>query len=164
MGQEQSVSRELTELRARVMDWRKGGGGRGSRIPEDLWQEAIRVAGICGLYATSKALHFSYDRLKERSEESDSSGGIAEKEREVVRSPRASGERRVELTSNDSVANVGTYREGGSRFVAVPMATIRGGSPTTIELAGRTGDRMRVEMTGDIDVASLVQAFLSRQS
>jgi hypothetical protein len=129
-----------------------------------LWQEAIRVAGICGLYATSKALHFSYDRLKERSKESTGNGGIAEKEREVVRSTRAAGERRTALTSSDRVTSLGTYKEGGSRFVAVPMAPIRGGSPTTIELVGCAGDRMRVEMMGDIDVASLVQAFWRRGS
>jgi hypothetical protein len=166
MGQEKTVSQELTELRARVVDWRKGGGGRGSRIPEDLWQEAIRVAAMCGLYATAKALHFSYDRLKERCEEGGREGVVAAEKRrgEVVRSGEANGGRGIEARSSEGASSVGGPTDAGSRFVALPMPALQTGSLTTIELAGRTGDRMRVEMTGDIDVASLVQAFWSRQS
>lgn len=164
MGQEQSISRELTELSTRVTEWRKGGGGRGSRIPEELWQEAVRVAGNCGLYATAKALHFSYDGLKERSQQGAGNGAIAEKGLgEVVRSE---GGLRSEVRSIGSARSVvaNGRTDAGPRFVALAMTPSRAGSATTIELTGRTGDRMRVEMSGDIDVASLVQAFLSRQS
>ena len=57
MGQKTARSRELVALSARVAQWRKeSGGGRGSRIPEALWEEAVRVAGIVGLYPTARAL------------------------------------------------------------------------------------------------------------
>lgn len=61
-----TTSRELVAVRRRVEDWRRGGGGRGSRIPEELWNEAVEVARVAGLYATARALRLNYERLKER--------------------------------------------------------------------------------------------------
>lgn len=62
MGQTQ----ELVALQQRVEGWRRrGGGGRGSRIPEDIWDEAVSVSRTAGLYATARALRFNYDKLKQ---------------------------------------------------------------------------------------------------
>jgi hypothetical protein len=127
MRRKKAESVQLTELRARVSEWRARAGGRGSRIPEDLWQEAIRVARVEGLYATAQATSFSYERLKERSEKAQGS---------------------VE----------------SSRFVAVQLSPSRPGQQTTIELVGRRGGRMRVEVTGDVDVASVLETFWRRAS
>jgi len=61
-----TTSRELVAVRRRVEAWRRSSGGRGSRIPEVLWKEAVGVAGVAGLYATARALRLNYERLKER--------------------------------------------------------------------------------------------------
>ena len=62
MGQTQ----ELIVLRRRVDGWRRDGGGRGSRIPEAMWAEAVSVSESAGLYATARALRFNYENLKKR--------------------------------------------------------------------------------------------------
>jgi len=61
------ASVELKALKAKVDDWRKQRGKR-TRIPEELWGEAVRVAQIDGVWATSRATHFRYPELKERLE------------------------------------------------------------------------------------------------
>ena len=60
------VSRRLSRVQQHVEHWRRNGGGQGRRMPEKLWQEAVKVAREEGLYATSRALRVDYGRLKER--------------------------------------------------------------------------------------------------
>ena len=62
MGQTQG----LIALRRRVEGWRREGGGRGSRIPEEMWAEAVSVSRTAGLYATARALRFNYENLRMR--------------------------------------------------------------------------------------------------
>lgn len=62
----EKVFRELVAVRQRVERWRRKDGGRGSRIPEELWNEAASAARVHGVYATARALRFNYDRLKAR--------------------------------------------------------------------------------------------------
>ena len=65
MRQQKIRSQELVELCARMSQWRqKVGGGRGSRIPEELWQEALRVAHIDGLHATAQAARLNWVQLE----------------------------------------------------------------------------------------------------
>ena len=167
MGREKAVSRELTALRARVAEWRKRGGGRGSRIPEDLWQEAVSVARVEGLYATARATCINYERLKERS--ATAQGWVTDN--------RAGGESGGGHTDGPLVAarhggvkcvagaGAGELGTEGSRFIAVQMRPPRTGQQTTIELVGRHGERMRVEVTScDVDVASVLETFWSRPS
>jgi hypothetical protein len=63
-------TRKLMVLRRRVEGWRRDGGGRGSRIPEVLWNEAVAIARQAGLYATARALRFNYEGLKKRAAKS----------------------------------------------------------------------------------------------
>ena len=63
---ERKGSRELSAVAQRFAQWRKQSGGRGSRIPADLWNEAARVARVVGVYATSRALRLNYEELKTR--------------------------------------------------------------------------------------------------
>jgi hypothetical protein len=60
-------SRELRALQKRVEGWRRVGGGKGSRIPEGIWQEAVALSRTEGVWATSRALRFNYERLKKAS-------------------------------------------------------------------------------------------------
>ncbi len=59
-------TQKLLALRQRVEGWRRDGGGRGSRIPEEMWNEAVVVSRTAGLYATARALRFNYENLKKR--------------------------------------------------------------------------------------------------
>jgi hypothetical protein len=158
MVETRTTSKELARLCARVTRWREREGGRGSRVPDALWQEAVEVAERAGLHATARATRFNYQRLKEQ------------------REGAAATERKARAAGND-VASVARERdtgepvlgEGGKvgmnrRFVAVRMPAAPTASRTSIELVGRHGDQMRVEVAGDIDVIGLAQAFWGRPS
>ena len=51
----------------------------------------------------------------------------------------------------------------GTRFIALEMGQLGGAGRTVIDLVGRQGERMRVEVAGGVDLSGLVQAFWSRQ-
>lgn len=126
---------QLEALRARVGRWRAGCGGKRCRIPEELWNAAIDVARSEGLYATSKATRLNYGALKLRSERVVSVGG--------------------------SETSAPTFIE-----VAMPrVTTSEAASKTVVELEGRGGGRLRVEVTGmsAVDVVGLAHAFWSRE-
>lgn len=129
----ETASRELVAARQRVERWRKHHGGRGSRIPEALWNEAVGVARVVGLWETARALGFNYERLK-------------------ARLARAEGKQRVEGRQESGFVELGMGQLCGSR--------------TVVELLGRGGERMRIEVTGTstLDVVGLSDAFWSRQS
>ena len=128
-GREQPVSTKLKEVQRRVERWRERGGGKGTRMPEDLWQAAAEVARVEGLYSTSRALRVEYRRLKQR------------------------------VTS--TVASTKS-----SSFVELGMSQLCGVCKTVVEVCGREGDRMRVEVTGTptVDIVGLTQTFLSQRS
>ena len=65
-GRQQLASAQLKAVQRRVERWRSRGGGKGTRMPEDLWQAAAEVARVEGLYSTSRALRVEYSRLKQR--------------------------------------------------------------------------------------------------
>ena len=57
----------LISLRERFEDWR-GTRKTRSRIPEPLWDAAVKAAGTFGLHRTAKALRVNYYALKKRVE------------------------------------------------------------------------------------------------
>lgn len=59
-GQHFTATRREFEL------WRKKHGGKGRRIPEELWSRAARMARREGVYETARALRLDYERLKGR--------------------------------------------------------------------------------------------------
>ena len=131
----QTISQELIALGERVTSWRKAAGGRGSRIPDKLWQEAVRVARVDGVYATSRVTRFNYRGLSERMQKAQAVDRIS-----VRPKPQA------------------------PPFVELQMTPCRmDPSPTAIELISRRGDRMRLDVNGSIDVVGLVQAFCGRR-
>ena len=151
MRRQGTMSQELTELRARVLKWRKQeGGGRGRRIPKELWQEAIGVTRIDGVYATARATRFNYQRLKQLSGGGEARG---EKEPAVV-----VGGQTKSTEDGEGLA------AGGARFIALQVAPPRTSTQTMIELVGRQGEWMRIEVVGELDVGRLVQSLWSRPS
>lgn len=65
----------LAGTRQELEVWRKKHGGRGRRIPEELWSRAARVARTEGVYETARALRLDYERLKGRIGVSGSTDG-----------------------------------------------------------------------------------------
>jgi hypothetical protein len=164
MNEKRTASKDLAQLCARVAKWRERGGGRGSRVPDSLWQEAVEAARKAGLYATARATHFNYLRLKERWEKASEGRkvGATHDVADVGRKPTA-----LAVVGNQAeAANLGVAPGSStrSRFFAVRMPAVPPASRMSIELVGRHGDHMRVEVAGDIDVIGLAQAFWGRQS
>jgi hypothetical protein len=157
MQMAKAESRALVELCRRVQAWRdREGGGRGKRVPNALWKQAVAVARIDGLQTTARATRLNYDRLKKRISDEDKrdrargAGGAA-----VRRVARASAHRVAHQTPPAPVT--------ATNFVALKVAPNSASQPTTIEVVGRHGDRMRVEVHGEVDLRGLVQAFGSMQ-
>ncbi len=123
---------ELSALSRRVELWREHRGGARGRIPEELWNAAVVVARAQGVYATSKALRFNYANLKER----------------------------VELSQSTEGAECGEKYEV-TRFIELGTREFGSASKTVVELLGRNGGRVRIDVSGtsSVDVVGLAQAF-----
>ena len=126
----------------RIDQWRAscGGHGRGSRIPEELWHEAVEMARVEGVWATSRTLRLNCSRLKARL---DSAAPVIAVQ----------------------VADTQVADNGEPTFVELGMSAMVGGAKTIVELVSRDGDRMHVEVAGEgLDLASLTRAFLGGRS
>jgi hypothetical protein len=68
-------------LRERLERWREQHGGRGRRIPDELWAEAMEVAEKEGVERTAGVLRLEHERLGDLVTESKRwrSGGREEK-------------------------------------------------------------------------------------
>ena len=124
-------------------------------MPEELWQQAIAMARTEGLAQTARATRLNYDRLKARMAQVDERSGRAG--RATGAKPNAS--RRSAPAMTLVHRERATTNSHGAQFVALQMApTARNGS-ITIELCGRSGERMRIENATAVDLAGVVQAF-----
>jgi hypothetical protein len=135
-----AVVEDLAALCERVEQWRKRREGPPTRIPEELWEAAVRVARIEGVGPTSRALHFDHSRLKGR----------------------------VELTAGQERGRRGEKSELAT-FIELgpnPLATAVGvGGKTVVEIVGRRGGRMRIDVSGSgVEIVGLAQAFWSHES
>jgi hypothetical protein len=136
MAQEATQGRSLEETRAALERWRRSHGGRGRAIPLALWAEAAALARANGVGTTARALRVDARKL----------GKLA---RDVA--PEA------EPQAAEPAAFVALE---GLRLRTTPEHRT-----TVVELAGRDGDRVRVEIVGDaggVDLAGLARAFWSR--
>ena len=149
-------SQALVELRKRMQAWRdREGGGRGKRVPNALWKQAVAVARIDGLQTTARATRLNYDRLKKR---------IADDDKCVrARGAVAAGRGVTKSVAHRVAHQVPAAAVPTANFVALKVAPNSASQPTTIELVGRHGVRMRVEVHGEVDLRGLVQAFGSMQ-
>lgn len=124
----EQLAEGMAATRGRIEDWRENGGGQGKRMPDALWREAVDLALVEGLYATSRKLGIDYSRLKDR------------------------------LPKSKTMARANKLGMAGFVEVALPSAPVET-SKAVVEFVGNHGRRMRIEMTGAVDVAGLMQAF-----
>lgn len=126
-------SQAMDEVRRHLDCWRREHGGRGVRIPEGLWEEAVGVARRDGLWKTARALGLEQGRLKARARL------VEGRETASDRVPEA---RFVEV-GFDPLGSTRTVME----FVG------RDGDCMRIDVSG----------SGALDVVGLSRAFWSRQ-
>lgn len=129
----------LGEARERLGRWRQRHGGRGVRIPEEVWALAVVAARSEGVEATARALRLDRQRLAERLE-GEPCGG-----------------RRVA---------VGGAHGEVAGFFELRLSEVAGGGPAVVELSGADGERLRVEVADarSLDLVALAHAFWSRGS
>jgi len=130
---------DLSTLRERVEQWRERRTKR-TRIPEELWKAAVRVACVEGVYATSQATRFNYYSLKDR----------------MALAETVAGQERGE-----AIAATAFVELGGAQ-----LDLGGGGGSTTVEIVGRRGGRMRIDVSGSsgVDVVGLARAFWSHEA
>ena len=138
MGHHKNRRKDLDTTREALASWRRSHGGRGRPIPAALWSDAADVARANGVAETARALRLDPGKLAKLAE-----GGAESVPRRVVEP-------------------AGFVELGGLRL----------GEPreprTVLELVGREGDRVRVEVVGDtggaVELVALARAFWSRSS
>lgn len=115
MPDNRAIELATAELNRRLKDWRRHHQAP-TPLPDDLWEDAVEVAGVHGVYQTSRALGLNYANLKRRVE------GV----RDAVKPPLAlpPGPTFVELLA--------------------PMPAVVG--ECALEVASGRGGRMRIEM------------------
>ena len=83
MGRKRWVEpRELAVVRRRLEAWRRQ-GGKGRRIPAEIWRQATELAAVHGVSRIAQALRLNYDGLRDRVDEkrpSVASAGFVEVE------------------------------------------------------------------------------------
>jgi hypothetical protein len=157
-----TMSRELAALCTQLVQWRKdGGGGRGKRIPEAVWQQAAAVARVDGIYATARAARLNYERLKASTGASDAARAAAEPVEVLDAGPHRSSRRDNAALARGKKQALAKPRS--AQFVSVQMAPVVPRRTMTIELTSHSGDRMRIESTDAIDMAVVVQSFWSKR-
>ena len=111
----------LTQLKRRFEQWRAG-RKLGTRIPLELWSEAVEMVAVHGACRVAGELHLDYDMLKRRAALADRKAPSTEL------APRF-----VEL-----FAPAGPMTVGGASH-----------PECVVELANARGAKMRVELSGN---------------
>jgi hypothetical protein len=155
-------SQALAALCAELAQWRKeGGGGRGKRIPSEVWQQAAAVARVDGVQATARAARLNYERLKASvaaSEVSSADGDAVQ-----VLNGGAKRTRRCDGETLGQGKKQPLPKPSGAQFVSVQMTPLTPRHAMTIELTSRSGERMRIESTEALDLVDVMQSFWSRR-
>ncbi len=133
---------KTSALVAQFAQWREQHGGRGKRIPEDLWSAAVAVARVDGVDRTARALRLDQRLLARRLEHCSKPGQL------VPVLPTRSGEqhRFVELDARALSAPAGPL---------VVRARLEGGD----------GEKLELELSGAglAGVVELACAFWARR-
>lgn len=129
--QQQGIPPEIKALGKRINKWRRTRPKR-SFMPEELWQEAARVACTYGVSLVSRELGVSYTSLKQRALANDS--------RPQRKQAKALG-----------------FVELNPAPLFQPPQTLQ----TVLELSDREGRRMTLRLAPDasLDVRALVEGF-----
>ena len=109
-----------------------------------------KIEGVC---AIAKKLRLNYMALRDRVRQGGGTGVVI-KEPKKNDGSAATRARRIKEPADGSAR---------ARFVEFELGELGGAGRTVIDLLGRHGDRMRIDVAGVVDLAGLVQTFWSRQ-
>jgi len=125
---------DLIGVGRRLERWRRAHGGRGRRIPAQLWAAAVDVARVEGVEAAAHGLRMS----------------------------RAGLQRRLAAAGDASETQALDAVRGG--FVEIDTGVLRVAARAVVQLHSRDGEQLRVELyeVDSFDVAALARVFLSR--
>lgn len=136
MKERQTSDDLLRRAQRRLAAWRARHGGRGRTIPAELWAEAATLARAGGVEQTARKLRLDRRRLAR----------LVEAEPAPPKRPAfAEARARVE-------------------FVELDAEVVCARAQMVVQLEGRDGERVRVEMSGAsaTDVLAVARAFWSR--
>ncbi len=141
------ASQALIRAERALGRWRRRHGGRGIRIPEDLWALALEAAREEGVDPAARTLRMSREGLLRRMEPSERAARSVQGDTETGASAF------VELRMGETDNNLAAY----------DLAD-QGGARAMVEMLGGNGEQMRIVLNDacDLDVAGLVRAFWSR--
>ena len=128
-----TVTVELGRVEKKLSSWRARHGGRGRRIPEELWRAAGEVAAVAGVKETARVLGIDHERLLRRV-------GAHRNGASVIAAPTA-------VASN--------------AFVEVDAQRVFGRGKTVVRLTSRDGEQLEVEGSA-MDVAAVARALWER--
>ncbi len=136
MGRKRRVPTEMNEVARRIERWRTTRKKR-SPMPERLWDAAVALAQVHGIYAVSRTVRVSYESLKSRV----LSAGVGESA-----APRHAGTPFVELEP-----------------ARLPIGALQPSGPV-VEVSIPSGEKLAIRLTagGELDVVALAAAFWSR--
>jgi len=129
-------------VRRRLERWR-GTRRAGARIPEPLWNAAVKVAERYGIHRTTKALRLDYYSLKRRVEREAAEKEAAAKEAARAKEPAAKRRDARKSGVGTSQASVGT-----TTFVELPAPAWAACGECTLELERPCGTKLRVCLKG----------------
>lgn len=137
MAERATATVQLGAVERKVSSWRKRHGGRGRRIPEELWSAAADVAAVAGVKETARVLGVDRERLMRR----------------VVARPSNSWDRPAPAQPVVS----------SPAFVEVDARGVFSRGKTVVRLTGRDGEQVEIEVEGSaMDVAAVARAFWER--
>lgn len=165
MRQGRAVSEDLSKLSEAIAKWRADGGGRGKKIPEELWNEAERVARSDGVWLTAKATRLTYEALKQRIARADGDGATAPRETTPAASGRRVPRRRAKQRTTRAPSTSRRRQGRKTEFVELSAVQLLGASSTmctVVEVENKAGVRMTVRLAREAqidEVARLIVAF-----
>jgi hypothetical protein len=146
----------LNELQRRVGQWRRTRQRR-TRVPEELWVDAIWLAKRLGVYRTAHAVGLPYESLKRR---------LGEERSAHMRSKADLGHGMMSRTAVVTTGK-GATAHNDERVGFFELGHVGDASPvpttatTVVEVADGSGRRLTVRLGAGvaIDVAGIVVAF-----
>lgn len=131
---------QVSRVRQRLEDWRERHGGRGRRIPEELWKAAVEVARGASVDWTARALRLDRGILAGRVEAASAAPS------ELLR------EAAIEL------------RQPSSGFVELDARGLCAPGQMVVRFEGRDGEKLQFELSGTctLNALELARAFWSR--
>jgi hypothetical protein len=126
----------LGDVRRRLRDWRATHGGRGRALPTALWEEAVALARVEGVEPVARELGIDRRRLAR------------------LVGPELSEARILTVVEQPPRAE----------FVELDSRTLCPAGHAVVQLEGRDGERVRVEVHGaaSVDVLAVARAFWGR--